>query len=197
MGRDSALEQRLGAQPGLIRSRDAVAAGVSRTELSRMLERGELVKVARGVYQSSEARPLDPLAVLFSTHPHLVVCLLSALVVHGLSTQVPRQVWVALASKAAVPRVDFPLLQVVRMSEGCLHSGIEQVNVDGVPVRVTDPARTVADCFKFRSRVGRDVAIEALRTAWDSGTVTMDELLEAAQSVRMANVMHPYLESLT
>jgi len=197
MGRHSVLEQRLGAQLGLIRSRDAVAAGVSRTELSRMVERGELVRVARGVYQRPEARPLDPIAVLFATHPHLVVCLLSALVIHGLSTQVPRQVWVALASKAAVPRVGSPSLQVVRMSEGCLRSGVEQVNVDGIPVRVTDPARTVADCFKFRRRVGLDVAIEALRTAWDSGTVTMDELWQAAQSVRMSNVMRPYLESLT
>jgi predicted transcriptional regulator of viral defense system len=194
---DSIIEQRLGEHLGLIRSRDAVVAGTSRTELSRMVQRGELVRVARGVYQAVDARPVDSLAVLGVTHPDLVVCLLSALAMHGLTTQVPRQVWVAISNKAAVPRVTSPALEIVRMSDESLRSGVLEKSVDGALVRVTGPARTVADCFKFRSRVGLDVAIEALRTAWDQRAVTMDDLWSAAQTVRMSNVMRPYLESLT
>jgi predicted transcriptional regulator of viral defense system len=194
---DSIIEQRLGEHLGLIRSRDAVVAGTSRTELSRMVQRGELVRVARGVYQAVDARPVDPLVVLCVTHPDLVVCLLSALAMHGLTTQVPRQVWVAISNKAAVPRVTSPALEIVRMSDESLRSGVLEKSVDGALVRVTGPARTVADCFKFRSRVGLDVAIEALRTAWDQRAVTMDDLWSAAQTVRMSNVMRPYLESLT
>lgn len=162
-----------------------------------MVQRGELVRVARGVYQRADARPVDPIAVLCSTHPNLVVCLLSALAMHGLTTQVPRQAWVAISNKAAVPRVPFPTLEIVRMSDETLHVGIQEVLVDGVSVRVTSRARSVADCFKFRSRVGLDVAIEALRMAWEGRAATMDELWSAAQAVRMANVMRPYLESLT
>ena len=197
MGSDSVVEHRLSEHLGLIRSRDAVLSGTSRTALSRMVQRGELVRVARGVYQRADARPVDPIAVLCSTHPSLVVCLLSALAMHGLTTQVPRQAWVAISNKAAVPRVAFLTLEIVRMSDEALHVGIQEVLVDGVSVRVTSPARTVADCFKFRSRVGLDVAIEALRMAWEGRAATMDELWTAAQAVRMANVMRPYLESLT
>lgn len=197
VGSDSVVEQRLGEHLGLIRSRDAVLAGTSRTELSRMVQRGELVKVARGVYQRIDARPLDPIAVLCATHPNLVVCLLSALAMHGLTTQVPRQAWVAIPNKAAVPRVASPPLQMVRMTDESLHAGVQHMTIDGVPIRVTSPARTVADCFKFRSRVGLDVAMEALRSAWDTRAVTMDDLWSAAKAVRMANVMRPYLESLT
>jgi len=162
-----------------------------------MVQRGELIRVARGVYQRVDAKPVDPIAVLSVTHPDAVVCLLSALAMHGLTTQVPRQTWIAIPSKAAAPRVVSLPLQIVRMNDENLHVGVQDITVDGVPVRVTSPARTVADCFKFRRRVGLDVAIEALRTAWDERVVTMDELWSAAQSVRMSNVMRPYLESVT
>lgn len=197
MSTEAALALRLGRESGVLRSRDAVAAGVSRTALSRLVARGDLVRVGRGVYQLSDRPRVDPLAVLAAAHPSMVVCLLSALAMHGLTTQVPRQTWVAISNKAAVPRVAFPTLEIVRMSDEALHAGIQEVLVDGISVQVTSPARTVADCFKFRSRVGLDVAIEALRMAWDGRTVTMDELWSAAQTVRMANVMRPYLESLT
>jgi predicted transcriptional regulator of viral defense system len=125
-----------------------------------------------------------------------VLCLLSALARHGLTTQSPRQAWIAIGNKAAVPRIEYPPLQVVRMNEANLREGVQEMVLDGVVVRVTSPARTVADCFKFRGRVGLDVAIEALRAAWDSRVVTMDELWQAAKQTRMTNVMRPYLESL-
>lgn len=115
---------------------------------------------------------------------------------YGLTTQSPRHVWIALGNKAAVPRIEYPPLQVVRMSAANLREGVQERIIDGVTVRVTSPSRTVADCFKFRSRVGLDVAIEVLRSSWESRTVTMDELWQAAEQTRMTNVMRPYLESL-
>jgi predicted transcriptional regulator of viral defense system len=126
-----------------------------------------------------------------------VVCLLSALVMHGLTTQSPRQAWIAIGNKAAIPRIEYPPLQVVRMNEVNLREGVQEMTLDAVTVRVTSPARTVADCFKFRGRVGLDVALEALRSAWDSRAVTMDELWVAAKLTRMTNVMRPYMESLS
>jgi predicted transcriptional regulator of viral defense system len=186
----------LGEQQALFRSRDAAKAGISRTALSRLVERGQLVRVARGVYRLPEAREVDSIAAFSIAHPGAVLCLLSALALHGLTTQSPRQIWLAIGNKATAPRSDFPPLQVVRMADTSLRQGVQEVVIDGVPVRVTDPARTVADCFKFRSRVGLDVALEALRVAWDTRAVTMDDLWTAAQQVRMTNVMRPYLESL-
>jgi predicted transcriptional regulator of viral defense system len=196
METESAIALRLGAESGLFRSRDAAAAGVSRTTLSRLTANGDLMWVSRGVYQLPQARQVDPIAVLATTHSGVVVCLLSALALHGLTTQSPRQVWIAIKNKAAVPRVEYPPVQVVRMNEANLIEGVQAMTIDGVRVQVTAPARTVADCFKFRSRVGLDIAIEALRSAWQSRAVTMDELWQAAKQTRMINVMRPYLESL-
>ncbi|MFZ4497129.1 MAG: type IV toxin-antitoxin system AbiEi family antitoxin domain-containing protein, partial [Candidatus Nanopelagicales bacterium] len=173
METESAIALRLGAESGLFRSRDAAAAGVSRTTLSRLTANGDLVWVSRGVYQLPQVRQVDPIAVLATTHSGVVVCLLSALALHGLTTQSPRQVWIAIKNKAAVPRVEYPPVQVVRMNEANLIEGVQAMTIDGVRVQVTAPARTVADCFKFRSRVGLDVAIEALRSAWQSRAVTM------------------------
>ena len=197
MGTEAELALSLGRESGLLRSGDAVAAGVSRTALSRLTARGDLVWVGRGVYQLPQAQRADPVAIMSATHPGVVVCLLSALAMHGLTTQSPRQAWIAIGNKAAVPRVDYPPLQVVRMNEVNLSDGVHETTLDGVTVRMTSPARTIADCFKFRRRVGLDVAIEALRAAWDSRAVTMDELWQAAAQTRMTIVMRPYLESLS
>ena len=197
MATEAELALRLGRESGLLRSSDAAAAGVSRTTLSRLTARGDLVRVGRGVYQLPQAQRADPVAILSATHPGVVVCLLSALAMHGLTTQSPREAWIAIGNKAAVPRIDYPPMQVVRMNEVNLRVGVHETNLDGVTVRVTSPARTIADCFKFRRRVGLDVAIEALRAAWDSRAVTMDELWQAAAQTRMTIVMRPYLESLS
>lgn len=197
MGPEAELALRQGRESGLLRSSDAAAAGVSRTTLSRLTARGDLVRVGRGVYQLPQAQRADPVAILSATHPGVVVCLLSALAMHGLTTQSPREAWIAIGNKAAVPRIDYPPMQVVRMNEVNLRVGVHETTLDGVTVRVTSPARTIADCFKFRRRVGLDVAIEALRAAWDSRAVTMDELWQAAAQTRMTIVMRPYLESLS
>ena len=129
-------------------------------------------------------------------HPQAIICLLSALRFQDLTTQSPFEVWLAIPNKARAPKMDYPPLRIVRFSGDALTDGVEQYAIDGVPVRVTNEARTVADCFKFRNKIGLDVALEALQEAWRAKRVSMDELWRYATLCRVANVMRPYMESL-
>jgi len=183
---------------GLLRARDLAAAGFSPTHLQRLYEQGLLIRSGRGVYLPAEA-DLDgngTLAEVALRIPKGVVCLLSALQFHSLTTQLPSQVWIALPLRAHRPVVDYPPLRVVRLSGQALSEGIETHEIGGVAVRVYTPAKTVADCFKYRNKIGLEVALEALRDAWHKRVVTMDDLWYYAGICRVANVMRPYLESL-
>lgn len=126
-----------------------------------------------------------------------MVCLLSALLYHEISTQLPSEVWLAVKRRAALPRGVHARLRIVTLSEPCYGAGIEEHEIDGVRVRVYCPAKTIADCFKFRNKVGLDVALEALRDAWRKRKVTMADLDRFAKIDRVTNVMRPYLEMLT
>ena len=128
--------------------------------------------------------------------PHSVVCLLSALLFHGIGTQLPPDVWLAVERRAARPASMNPQLRVVRMSGKAFSAGIEERLIEGVTVRVYCPAKTVVDCFKFRNKVGLDVALEALRDGWRSRKLKMSELVHYAKLCRVDKVMRPYLESL-
>ena len=128
--------------------------------------------------------------------PKGVVCLLSALRFHGMTTQAPFEVWLAIDRKARLPVIDHPPLRIVRFPGTAMTAGIIERTVEKVPVRVTSPARTVVDCFAYRNKIGLDVALEALRDCWRQRKTTMDELHTAAVTRRMANVVRPYLESL-
>ena len=167
--------------------------------LLRLHRDGILDRPSRGVYVLADAEATEhhSLAEACKRVPHGVVCLLSALRMHELTTQAPFEVWLAIDRKARLPKMEYPPLRVVRFSARDLADGVEGRNVEGVPVRVTNPARTVVDCFAYRNEIGLDVAIEALRDSWRQKKTTMDDLHRAAQSRRMANVMRPYLESLT
>jgi predicted transcriptional regulator of viral defense system len=123
--------------------------------------------------------------------------LLSALQFHELTTQIPHEVWLAIDVRARHPKLDYPPLRIVRFSGAALSFGVEQHRIAGVPVNVYTPAKTVADCFKYRNKIGLDVALEALRDTWRQRRATMDELLEAAKVCRVARIIRPYLESLT
>ena len=125
-----------------------------------------------------------------------MVCLLSALRFHGLTTQSPHEVWLTLPSKAWAPKVKYPRLRIIRASGPALTAMVEEHRIEGVAVKIYSPAKTVADCFKHRSKVGLDVALESLRDAFRGRKTTMDELWAAARTCRMENVMRPYLESL-
>jgi predicted transcriptional regulator of viral defense system len=124
------------------------------------------------------------------------VCLLSALQFHNLTTQMPHEIWLAIGESARHPKVDYPPLRIARFSAATLTFGVKEHTVDGVRVRVTNSAKTVADCFKYRNKIGLDVALEALREAWRAKLFTMDELDRYAAICRVQRVMRPYLEAL-
>lgn len=183
---------------GMVRARDLVARGFSPTHLQRLYEQGLLLRSGRGVYLPVEA-PLDANATLAEVAlriPAGTVCLLSALQFHNLTTQLPHQVWIALPLRANTPCLDYPPVRVVHLSGEALSAGIEEHRIGSTLVRVYSPAKTVADCFKFRNKIGLDVALEALQDCWSKRRATIDELWHYATLCRVANVMRPYLESI-
>jgi len=183
---------------GTARSRELVAAGMSRSQLSRMVATGKLARVARGLYALPDYQvgEYEALVTVAKRAPGAVFCLLTALRFHELTTQSPFEVWIAIDNKAHPPRLDYPPLHTVRFSGAALTAGVETHQVDGTPLRVTSVAKTVADCFKFRNKIGLDVALEALREARRNRKATVDELWQFARLDRVANVMRPYLEAL-
>jgi predicted transcriptional regulator of viral defense system len=196
-GRDRVLA--LARRAGVLRPRDLDAEGIPREYLRRLLAEGLLERPGRGIYVAAGLKPTPnhSLAEAAKRVPHGVVCLLSALQFHELTTQAPFEVWLAIGEKARLPKVDHPPLRIVRFSGTALEQGCEQHPVEGVTVNVYTPAKTVADCFKYRNKIGMDVALEALRDCWKKRRATMDELWQAAKICRVANVMRPYMESLT
>lgn len=183
---------------GVIRPADLDALGVSRAVLWRLHRQGHLERTARGQYRVEDG-PLTEhhsLARVAARVPHGVVCLLSALQFHDIGTQSPSEVWLALPRGAWEPKFDWPPMRFVRLSGPALTALVQEHVVEGIRVRVYSPAKTVADCFKFRNQVGLDVALEALRDAWRRRLCTIDQIWEAARVCRVANVMRPYLESL-
>ena len=183
---------------GLIRPCDLAPLGIPRISLTRAVRRGQLERIGRGLYglPGREVSAHGSLAEVARRVPRGVVCLLSALRFHGLTTQAPFEVWLAIENKAMAPKLNYPPLRIVRFSGAALTDGIEEHVVDGVTVRVTGVAKTVADCFKYRNKIGLDVALEALREAWHEKRMTSEELWRYAQVCRVANVMRPYLDSL-
>jgi len=189
----------LAKQMGLIRPRDVEAAGIHREYLLRLYRDGYLARVGRGLYalpgtQTSESISLAEVA---KRVPNAVICLISALQFHNLTTQIANRVWIAIENKKWEPEFDYPPLELVRFSGRAFSFGVEEHQVNRVPVKIYSPAKTVADCFKFRNKIGLDVALEALRETWRSRKATIDELWEAAKVCRVANVMRPSLEAIT
>ena len=187
----------LAAHQPLVRSRDVEALGIPRESLLRLYRQGALVRPARGVYALADSSVTEhhTLAVAVKLVPRGVVCLLSALRFHTLTTQDPHEIWMAIDFKARKPSIEYPRLRVVRFSGRALVEGVETHVIEGIEVRVYSAAKTVADCFKYRNKIGVDVAIEALRNALRTRKATVDEIHRFAKLCRVANVMRPYLES--
>jgi len=183
----------------LFRLSEATAAGVHPEYVRRLTRLGRLMRVGRGLYALPTLKPTEhhTLAEVATRVPKGVFCLLTALRFHGLGTQNPREVWLAVDRRAGMPRVDFTPVRTIRISGAALTGGIEAHDVDGVQVRVTSPARTVVDCFKFRSAVGLDVAIEALKDYRRLRKGSADELWRQAHRLRLAKVMRPYWEGMS
>jgi len=182
----------------VVRPRDLEHTRIPRTYLNRLTERGQLQRIGRGLY-TTESLPISEHISLLEVSrrvPKGVMCLLSALNFHEIGTQVPHEVWIAIDVKAWAPRITSPAVRLLRFSGQALHFGVREKEVKGGKIRVFSPAKTVADCFKFRNKSGLDIALEALRDSYRQKKVTMNQLWEAARICRVANVMRPYLESL-
>jgi len=190
--------RRLLQELGIARPRDLARAGVTGTQLRRLVARGEVERVARGLYALPGSRRDErgDLAEVARRVPDGVICLLSALRFHGLTTQNPLEVWLAIARKAWRPRIDHPPLRLVYLSGPALAEGIEEHRIEGVPVRVYGAAKTVADCFKFRNKIGVDVAVEALQDYRRRHPKALEAVWRYSQVDRVGQVVQPYLESL-
>ena len=183
---------------GVVRTSDLETLGVPRVVLQRAVDRGQVIRRARGVYVKPDhaATRHTDVAVIAARTPKAVVCLVSALEYHGLTTQVPRAVWIMIHKSAHRPIFDTPAVRIVRASGPALTTGVEKHKIEGVAVQMTTPAKTVADCFRYRNTVGTDVAIEALRDCLRKRKATPSDIFEMAKVDRVARVMRPYLEVL-
>ena len=183
---------------GIARSRDLERAGISRTQLRRLIERGLIERVGRGLYGLPGAARTERhhLAEAARRVPGGVVCLLSALRFHGLTTQNPFEVWMAIDRKAWRPRLEHPPLRLVYLSGPALREGVEEHDVGGVAVRVFSAAKTVADCFKFRNKIGADVAVEALRDYRRLHPKRLEAVWRFAEVDRVTRVILPYMEAV-
>lgn len=190
--------RRLLKRVGVVRSRDLEEVGLRRSQLRRLVERGEIERVGRGLYAlpGASATEHSDLVRAAKLVPGGVICLLSALRFHGLTTQNPFEVWLAIDRKAWRPRIDHPPLRLVFMSGPALTDGVERHVIEGVKVQVFSAAKTVADCFKFRNRIGTDVAVEALREYRRRFPKRLHDVLRYAEVDRVARVIQPYLESV-
>jgi predicted transcriptional regulator of viral defense system len=177
---------------------EAVAAGIPRHAVYDLWHRGHLTRVGRGLFAPKHLNlgPNETLAEAAKLIPNGVICLLSALAFHGLTTQNPREIWMAISEKAWKPRAESLPLHIVRFSGGAYIEGIEEHRVGHSLIRIYGLAKTVADCFEYRNKIGLDVALEALHDYWHQRRGSVDELLHYARICRVANVMRPYLESL-
>jgi len=183
---------------GTLRAAAALRAGIHPRTLRAMLEAGVIDRVSRGLYRLTDASAFTnpDLVVVAHKTPTAVVCLISALAFHGITTHIPHKVDIAVAPGARAPKLEHPPVQVYRFGGKSLTEGVEKHTIDGTSVRIFGAAKTVADCFKFRNRVGIDVAVEALRTHLRTRGRSVDELIRFAEIDRVRNVMMPYIEAI-
>jgi predicted transcriptional regulator of viral defense system len=181
-----------------MRLSDLKDCGVNPATLARLVEEGVLYRPSRGLYElaGADIEISHSLAEVAMRVPKAVVCLISALQFHEITLQLPRSVWIAIGSKDRKPTIDYPPIRVVRFGENALTLGVETHSIDSVPVRIFDPAKSIVDCFRFRSAVGLDVALEALRMGWRSRKAKPDDIVRYAQALRIWSVVRPYLESV-
>ncbi len=188
---------KLAKQTGVIRPKDLEPLGIPREYLSRLTEQGIIQKVGRGLYMfpDYEVTEHHTLVEVSKCIPNGVVCLLSALRFHGLTTQAPLEVWLAIGDKAWKPKIENILLRIFWFSKVSLETGVEEHWIEGVRVKIFSAAKTVADCFKYRNKVGLDVAIEALRDCRRNRKCSNADLWKYAKVCRVSNIMRPYLEA--
>ncbi|MBY3447491.1 transcriptional regulator [Rhizobium laguerreae] len=184
---------------GITRFVELRNAGVTAATMSRMERDGEVLRLARGLYQLPDAQ-LDAshsLAEVAKRAPKAVICLVSALVFHSLTDQLPGQIWLAIGRKDWAPKLEAPAVRIVRFTDSLLNDSVETHIIEGVPVRVFGIAKTIADCFRYRNKIGLSVAIEGLQEALRQRRATPGEIANQAERGGVGSVIRPYLEALT
>lgn len=195
---DSKRVLRLAQRRGAVTRRDVAKSGIHTQTLSRLVLAGELERVSRGRYRLPDAPITEQhgLVLVAAAVPKAVICLLSALSFHQIGTQLPYEVWIAIDRRSRRPSLPYPQLRVLRFSGKALNEGIETHRAEGETLRVYGVAKTIADLFKYRNKIGLDVALEALREAWRERRFKMNDMHHYARVCRVEQVMKPYLEAL-
>ncbi len=188
----------LASQKGVLRAADLDVIKVPRVVLTRMTAAGLLEKIGHGLYRVAYAQPseYEGLVTVATKVPKAVFCLLTALQYHELTTQLPRHVWIAMPRSSHTPRMNYPPIKMVQFSGEAYSAGVDQVEHEGVTLHVYSVAKTIADCFKHRNKIGLDVALEALKESRTRNMATMDDIWHFAEICRVSNVIRPYLESI-
>jgi predicted transcriptional regulator of viral defense system len=183
---------------GILRTAQAIKAGIHPGTLYEMRDSGALEMISRGVFRLSESPPLaSPDLVTVATRvPNGVICLISALSFYELTTQIPHEVHVALSQGAENPRLDYPPIKIYRFGGEAFTAGVEIHNIDSARVRIYSPEKTLADCFKFRNKVGLDTVIEAVRFYRERRNIKVDDLMNYAAVCRVSKIIRPYLEAI-
>jgi predicted transcriptional regulator of viral defense system len=189
---------KMARKTGVVRAREIRGAGLHPEYLRKLCKSGHLIRTGRGLYSLADGDFTEhhSLAEACKRVPHGIICLLSALSYHEIGTQIPLEVWIAIDRKMRKPKVDYPPIRVFRFSGPSLNKGIEEKKVEGVIVRIYNQAKTVADCFKYRNKVGIDVAIEGLKECWRYRRCTIDQLVHYSRICRVQNIIRPYLEAI-
>ena len=184
---------------GMLRTGEALQLGIHPRTLYEMRDSGALERISRGVYRLADLPPLsDPDLVSVATRiPQGVICLVSALAFHRLTREIPHYVYVALPRGGEPPRLEHPPLRIFWLTDAVFRAGVETHSLDGVSLHIYSPAKTIADCFKYRNKIGIGVAVEALRMLKERGDLDSDEILHFARICRVETVMMPYLQALT
>lgn len=182
----------------MVRLREFAAAGVAEETVARLVRDGTVTRLARGLYQLANAKPdaAHSMAEAAKLVPKGVICLISALQFHGITTQLPSRVWMAIDRTTRRPAISHPPIRFVRFGERALIEGIEVHTIEGVPVRIYGAAKTVVDCFRYRNKIGTDVALEALHEALRKRRCSTNDIWKFARGLRILNVIRPYLEAM-
>ena len=183
---------------GILRMREALEFGITRTMLYSMLDRGLIERLHRGLYRLTDLPSLGNPDLVAVSHkaPNAIICLISALAFHEISTHIPHEVQIAIRRHTRQPRITYPPTRTFYFSEQAITSGVEKHLIDGMEVRIFSAAKTVADCFKYRNKIGLDVAVEALKMLHESRRLIPNEIMKFSTVCRVEKVIRPYLEAL-
>ena len=185
-------------EKGLVRMRDLRDAGVAAETVARLVREGAVTRVARGLYQLADSIPdtRRSLAEASALVPRGVICLTSALQFHELTLQMPSAVWIAIDRTGWKPKVEYPPIRFVRFGSRAIKEGVKRHLIDGIEVPIFEPAKTIVDCFRYRNKIGLDIALEGLREGLRTKRATPDQLWDFARTARVWSVMRPYVEAM-